>query len=200
VRPGERTVVQIPNVGLSTVAFTKHPPLAGATFVVRVGDTDVGRCTTAEDGRCRLPDDVLEAGATFCWTEAVAPDGWQPAEGTCTAAGEAGTTTTVGVDERLIEAPTPPATSPQPPDEALQVAATADQPSPAPTPATVAPPPARATQVLAAPPLPELPRTGAGTKGLAGFALVLLGAGTALVLAAGRRAVPQPSEGSQLVG
>jgi hypothetical protein len=187
VRAGERTEVPIPNQPLATVAFAKHPPLAGATFAVTSpdGGDEVGRCTTGTDGACALEADALDAHARYCWTEVEAPAGWGLGEGGCVTAGAAGSVTTIHVDEPAL----PPPAAPQ-----LPAAAPTEAAPPPPTPPADAPPPApvapeRPVEVLANPPLdrsvPELPRTGLPLQRVAALGLGVLGIGL-LLCAAGR--------------
>lgn len=196
VRGGERTEVMVRNQPLATMAFLKHPALAGATFVVSTeGGSEVGQCTTGGDGRCALAADALDAHARYCWAEVVAPAGWGLAEGACVVLGPAGSVATVDVDEPPLPPPPPPsepeaAPSPPPPaapapEEVLAAAAPSAEAAPIPpaeTPAVVlaAPPPTR-------PPLPELPRTGVPVGRTAALGLAAVGAGLLLLAAAGRR-------------
>ena len=196
VRAGERTEVVVANQPLATVAFAKSPPLAGATFAVRPEglDSEAGRCTTAADGRCALPVDVLEGHARYCWTELEAPPGWGLAEGACFSTGAAGTVTTIAVDEPPLPPPPPavPQVAAAPPEEPAPAAAppVAGPPeSPPPTPEPESP-----TVVLSSPPAtaPELPRTGVPAGRLAGAGLAVLGLG--LVLCAGARRRPDRAD------
>lgn len=191
VRGGETTVLRWPNVALATVAFEKRPALAGAVFVVRTGAGDaadeVARCTTATDGRCTVAPDVIDAGMPFCWKEVVAPPGWGLAEGTCLAAGEAGSVTTVVVDEPpLAVRPPEPLPPPLPQEARVEVLEAPPVATPTPTPT----PPAHAPAPAPAPVNPparvvELPRTGLPLLRWAGVGMALVGAGLLLVVSRG---------------
>jgi hypothetical protein len=190
VRPGERTTVVVPNAGLATVAFAKRPALAGATFVVRTTPgVELGRCTTDASGGCALPDDAVDAASTVCWAEVEAPAGWQPAPGACVTAGEAGTTTTITVDEPPV--PPPPVPPPPAPESPAPPTTVPPDETPPPAPQPAVPSTERATEVLDLPPVtqpaPALPRTGAATRPLAGAGLLLLSVGLALTLIARSR-------------
>lgn len=196
VRAGERTEAVVPNQPLATIGFVKHPPLAGATFAVRRADadaeTELGRCTTAADGRCALPADALDAHARHCWSEVEAPPGWGLAEGGCVSTGAAGSVTTIDVDEPALPpppepAPVPPAPAPQPPPL---------EPESAPVEPEAAAPPAEAATAVASSAraaVPELPRTGLSLQPVAGAGFCAAGFGLGLVLCAGGLRSPRAS-------
>ncbi|MDQ1397684.1 MAG: hypothetical protein QOG64_2943, partial [Acidimicrobiaceae bacterium] len=153
VAPGRQAEVTLADAPRTSVTFAKSPPLAGAVFAVSDDrGHELGRCTSASDGRCHLGDDIFQPGQRLCWKEVVAPPGYATAAGECMTA--AAGAMVVAVTDVALPVPVAVPERPVPPAQAVVKA-----------------------QQIPAPVAAELPRTG-GTPGplvAIGDALLLAG-------------------------